>query len=72
MANVTIQIPDALIPRVTAAARALRPDLAGLSDIAAFKRISGDYWIAVLNDYETRMAAQAAAMQAQSDGAGIG
>jgi hypothetical protein len=59
MANVTITIPDALVPRLVAT-RAMFPQYAGLSDIAAFKAITADYWRGVLVSSESQKAADAA------------
>ena len=72
MANVTITIPDLLIPRVTAAARATFPQYAALSDSATFKAITGDYWKNVLANYETNVADTAQHAQSLTDAAGIG
>ena len=72
MANVTITIPDVLIPRITTAARALFPQYAALSDTATFKAITGDYWKNVLANYETNAADTAQRTQSLSDAAGIG
>lgn len=40
MANVTIQVPDALVPRLTAALRATYPQHDALSVAAAFKAVT--------------------------------
>ena len=82
MATVQITIPDALVPRLAAAMDATFPQYSGLSDAAAFKQITSDYWRAILVDYEQREAektAQAANIlaislaraKAATDGAGI-
>lgn len=72
MATVQITIPDALIPRITAAARALFPQYASLSDAAAFKQITADYWRSILANRESGTAATTAASTAATDSAGIG
>lgn len=83
MANVTVTIPDALVPRLRSAMRATFPQHEALSDAAAFKAVTADYWRTVLADYEGRQAeaaawaAQRAAVDAAkataaADGAGIG
>ena len=79
MANVSITIPDALVPRVRAAMRAKYPEHEALSDAAAFKRVTADHWRGILRDYETGQArdtAEAAVRDAiariDSDSAGIG
>ena len=83
MANVTIAIPDALVPRLVAAMRATFPQHAALTDANAFKRVTADYWRGVLADHESEAAAStargavsgayAAALTAATiDGAGIG
>ncbi len=83
MANVTIQVPDALVPRLTAALRATCPQHDALSVAAAFKAATADHWRGVLTAYEQRVAEQqaqaantaaikAAAEKAATDAAGIG
>ena len=83
MANVTITIPDAIVPRLIAAMDATFPQYNALSDAAAFKQITADYWRGILSAYEEReaeKAAQAANVaaiaaarsKAATDGAGIG
>ena len=83
MATVQITVPDVLVPRLKAAMRATFPEHAGLSDAAAFKAVTADYWRSVLAAHEGRQA-EAAAWAAQqaavtaakagaaTDGAGIG
>lgn len=62
MATVTINIPDALVPRIRAAARAKfsSPEDAALTDAALFKKITADYWRSVLSEYEEQEARKAA------------
>ena len=72
MATVTITIPDALIPRITTAARATFPQYSALGDSATFKAITADYWKNVLANYETNAADTAQHTQSLSDAAGIG
>lgn len=56
MATVSITVPDALVPRVVAAMRASYPQYASLTDAAAFKAVTADYWRGVLIAYETGQA----------------
>jgi len=83
MASVTITVPDALVPRLTAALRDAYPQHAALGVAAAFKAATADHWREVLTTYEQRIAEQAAqaanaaAIKAAADkaataGAGIG
>jgi hypothetical protein len=83
MATVTITIPDALVPRLRAAIRDKYPQYAKLSDSAAFKAATGDYWRKELATYEREVAHAEAVMAAQAavdaayvgaldDAAGIG
>jgi len=72
MAVVSITIPDPLIPRLTAAARALFPQYSALSDPAAFKAITADHWKTILTNYESGVADTAAIAKANTDGGGIG
>lgn len=68
MAVVSFTIPDALVPRLVAAARALYPQYAALSDGATFKAITGDHWRSIVALFES----DAAIAKAKADGAGIG
>jgi hypothetical protein len=84
MANVVITIPDALVPRVITAMRALYPQHSALGDGATFKAITGELWrTQVLAQYEAVTAADAASnkwqatynatlAQSKADAAGIG
>lgn len=79
MANITITVPDALVPRVTAAMRAEFPQYQSLTDVQCFKQITADYWRLILTRYESRQAEtnlrqQIDITQAQTtqDAAGIG
>lgn len=78
-----ITVPDALVPRLTAALRATFPQHEALGVAAAFKAATADYWRGILADYETRQAEQqaqaanlaaikAAQAKAATDAAGIG
>ena len=68
MANVTITIPDVLVPRVKAAARGLFPQYVELSDADTFKAITALHWKMLLSNYESI----AARDQSTIDAAGIG
>jgi len=70
MAVVSITFPDPLIPRLTAAARALFPQYSALSDPATFKAITADHWKALLANYESGVADTAAIAKARTDTAG--
>lgn len=83
MASVQITVPDALVPRLTAALRDAYPQHAALGVAAAFKAATADHWRDVLTTYEQRVAEQqaqaantvaikAAADKAATDAAGIG
>ncbi len=72
MAVVSITIPDALVPRLTAAMRAQYPQHAALTDAAAFKIITAALWKNILTTYEKDIAAQTASNQATNDSTGIG
>ena len=78
MATVSITVPDALIPRLRAAMRNAFPEFDGLSDTAAFKAATADYWRNVLSEYEQRQAeiaaqlANVAAIKAAADRATAG
>ena len=61
MASVTITVPDALVPRLTAALRATFPQHDALGITAAFKAATADHWRDVLTTYEQRRAAAAEA-----------
>lgn len=83
MATVSIEVPNALVPRLKAAMRATFPEHAELGDVEAFKAATAAYWRGVLVEHESReaeVAAWAAQKQAvadakaaaESDGTGIG
>lgn len=59
MAIVSITIPDALIPRVKAAGRAMFPQFEALTDAQAFKAITALHWQTILSDYEKQKSIQA-------------
>lgn len=54
--DVTISIPQAIIPRLTAAMRTAFPQHAALTDLQAFKAITGNYWKTVLVEHEKQIA----------------
>lgn len=72
MATVNITIPDALIPRLTTASRALFPQYNALSLDATFKAITSDYWKNLLMNYEANLAEVLAKNKAMTDSGGIG
>lgn len=72
MATVSITIPDALVPRVITAMRALYPQYAALSDAACFKRITADNWREVLAAHEGNAAYETTRAAALGDGGSIG
>lgn len=76
MANVTITVPDALVPRLVAATRATFPEHEALTDAQAFKAVTAAYWRGILSAYEQGVAIGAAAKTAQgkaaADSVGIG
>lgn len=79
MAQVTITIPDPLVPRVKAAMRATFPQHDELGDVAAFRAVTADYWRDILTRYEAAQAQDAAWQSvreqeaaAEADAAGIG
>jgi len=77
VATVQITVPDALIPRLTAALRDAYPQHDALGVSAAFKAATADHWRDVLTTYERRVAEntaaiKAAADKAATDAAGIG
>lgn len=82
MASVTIDIPDAIVPRLRAAMRGQYPQHSNLGDVAAFRRVTADFWRDVLAAHEGTQAGeaavpaymaahQAAAARARTDAAGI-
>jgi hypothetical protein len=72
MATVAITIPDALVPRLTTAMRALFPQYASRTDVQCFKKITADHWAWVLANYEAAQAYNAQQAQSTSDASGIG
>jgi hypothetical protein len=78
MATVQITVPDALLPRLTAAMRARYPQYSALSDANAFRRVTSDFWRDQLAAHEgasavdgTQNAFANAQAQARTDAAGI-
>jgi hypothetical protein len=82
VATVSITIPDAIIPRITAAGRATFPQYSALADAALFRRVVADYWRTILSTYEAGAAGraitgsydeacEAARVKALADAAGI-
>lgn len=72
MATVSINVPDPLITRLTAAARASFPQYSALTLDATFKAITADYWKTILANYESNVANTAAIAKASADSSGIG
>lgn len=83
MANVTITVPDGIVPRLTVAMRTQFPEFASLGDVAAFKAATAKMWREVLAVQEgitagtatfaaAQAANEAAADKARNDAAGIG
>ena len=68
MAVVSITIPDAIVPRLVAAARYTYPQHAALTDVETFKAATADQWRLVLMGYEATLART----KANADGVGIG
>lgn len=66
MATVSITIPDAIVPRVTAALRARFPDYSALTDANAFRAIIAQHVRDVVIDYEATRAQQTAATSVQT------
>lgn len=82
MATVQVTVPDALVPRLTAAARATFPQYAAFTAAETFKKVTADYWRGILIKYESGQAMtgadailtaayQAALTQASTDGSTI-
>ena len=71
MATITITIPDTLVPRLTAAARASFPEYAALTPAATFKAITIEHWRGILKNYESGTASIAAIDKALLDSTGI-
>jgi hypothetical protein len=71
VATVQFTVPDALVPRVIAAARASFPQYATLTDAALFRQVTADYWRHVVSGYEGLQAATTQTAQAITDLAGI-
>lgn len=60
MATVSIDIPDAIVPRVRAAMRAQFPEFNALGDAAAFRAATAKMWREILATQEGSTAAAAA------------
>jgi hypothetical protein len=58
---VSITVPDTLGPRLVAAMRATFPDYEALSNVDAFRKVTGDFWRTTLLQYEERIAREQAA-----------
>ena len=82
MANVTITIPNEIVPRLSAAMHATFAVAEGETDLQAFKRLTAEYWRNVLVNFESRqaeaeawntqrVALEQARAQAAEDSAGI-
>lgn len=52
MANVSINIPDSIVPRVRTAGRATFPQYELLTDVQFFKTVTADYWKQIIAKYE--------------------
>jgi hypothetical protein len=63
VATISITVPDALVPRLTAAMRATYPQYQALTDAQCFRQATGDHWRTVLAQYEERVARETAAAQ---------
>ena len=63
MASVAITIPNALVPRLTAAMQGTFPETVGQDPAAAFKEITSAYWRKVLVDWEAQQAEKQAYQQ---------
>lgn len=79
MAQVTITIPDEVVPRVRAALRAAHPEWDALTDAQVFRRVVAEHVRALVVGYEQAQAQEqaqatvdAAAQAALDDTAGIG
>lgn len=77
MASITINIPDAIVVRLTAAGRTAFPQYEALTPGALFKKATADYWKAILIEaerkasQETQMALLDAAVKGVVDQAAI-
>lgn len=72
MATVTITIPDTIVPRLTTAMRGMYPQYSALTDVACFKKVTGDHWSGVLATWEAQQASINQMNQSTSDASGIG
>ena len=76
--TITVQ-DDTLVPRLVAAMRAEYPQYSSLTDAQCFKRITADFWRAILLNHEASnarlnggdQAGRDAVAKAQADGASI-
>lgn len=66
MASVSITIPDALIARLTAAAKGTYPQYAALTPTDLFKAITSDMWKNLLADFEYQESKKAQAITADA------
>jgi hypothetical protein len=82
MATVTIDVPNALVPRLIAAMNGTFPEAAQYDPVVAFKELTARYWRQVLIEWEQReaereaqrknaVAIAAAKDKATTDAAGI-
>jgi len=69
MANVTITIPDTVVPRVRAALRAAHPEWDALTDGEVFKRVVADHVRMLVVGYEQGVAQEAAQDQVDAQAA---
>ena len=71
MAQVTITVPPALVPRVRAAMRATFPELSQLADAAAFQEATAKMWRGVVHSYEMSLRDDGVAQAATAASAAI-
>lgn len=72
MAQVTITIPDEIIPRLREAMHYQHPQTVDMTDANGFKWATAQYWRQTLGNYELMVARRQAAAQVAADTAGIG